>query len=219
MTRNIYEKVRPSLCSLLMNSSVDKVFILAENDDVGFKLPDKVQIVNVLGQTFFYEDGPNYNNRWTYMVMMRTALCHVFPDVDRILSLDLDTIVDENIDDIWDTPLDDFYFAGCPEPNKSAFGTYVNGGVILWNLKKMRDGKADEIIHELNTRRHAYSEQDVMNDLCRDKIYKLSSVYNCCNYTMPCSNPRIYHYAATAGWYQFDPLMQKYKKLWEEMYG
>ena len=215
MTRNIYPMVRPSLNSLLKNSSVDHVYLIAEDDDVGFPLPDKVSVVNVADQTFFSKDGPNYGCYWTYMVMMRIALCHVLPEEEQVLSLDLDTIVAENIDDLWDTPINDFYCAGVREPAKSGSGLYVNGGVVLWNLEKMRDGMADRIIRELNTIRYDFPEQDVMNKFCRGQIYELSSSYNVTRYTTQTAYPRIYHFAATAGWYRFNPLVQLYKEMSE----
>ena len=213
MTRNIYHKVRPSLNSLLKNTNVDHVYLIAEDDSVGFTLPDNVSVINVADQTWFDKDGPNYNCRWTYMCLMRIALCHVLPEEKRILSLDLDTIVAENIDDLWDVPIDDFYLAGVREPAKSGSGLYVNGGVVLWNLEKMRDGMADRIIRELNTIRYAFPEQDAMNKFCRGNMYELSSSYNVTRYTTKTAYPRIYHYAATPGWYEMNPMVQLYKEM------
>ena len=215
MTRNLYEKVRPSLNSLLKNSSVDHVYLLTEDDDVGFKLPDKVSVMNVSDQKWFPKDSPNYNSRWTYMALMRIPLCHMFPDLDRVLSLDVDTIVDANIDDLWDAPIDECYFAACQETRLTSMlgRPYINAGVVLWNLKKLRDGKADEMIRELNTTFHRYNEQDVMNDLCAGKIYFIGSEYNSCQFTLPVDHPRIYHFAATLLWYEKHPMVQKYKEM------
>ena len=214
MTRNLYHKVRPSLNSLLKNTSVDHVYILAEDDDIGFELPEKVSLVNVADQKFFDPEGPNYRSRWTYMCLMRIPLCYIFPDLDRILTLDVDTIVDKNIDDIWDTPFEQCYFAGVKEEGLSHQKNrpYINFGVVLWNLKKMRDGMADRIIQELNTRFHMYPEQDVANDMCQRHIYQISSVYNSCRFTAPTNYPKIHHFAATGLWYEHHPLVQKYKE-------
>lgn len=216
MTRNIYHKVRPSLNSLLKNSSVDHVYLIAEDEDVGFPLPEKVSVIDMLGQTFFWADGPNYNCRWTYMVMMRIALCHILKDEDRVLALDLDTIVDANIDELWETPIDDFYYAGVDEMSMAGNGAWSNGGVILWNLKKMRDGMADRIIHELNTVHYNFPEQECMNKLCHGHIYRLNSTYNACNFTAPTRHPKIHHFAAKRRWYEDQPLVQKYKEEWTD---
>ena len=215
MTRNIYHMIGPSLNSLLKNTSVEHVYLLTEDDEIGFSLPEKVSIVNVGDQKFFKSDGPNYHSMWSYMVLMRTALCHIFPDLDRILTLDLDTIVDENIDEIWDVPIDQCYFAGVKEERLSSqLGRpYINAGVILWNLKKMRDGMADRMIKELNTTYHKYPEQDVMNEFCKDHIYQLSSDYNACRFTAPTSHPKVHHFPATIGWYNDFNIVKKYKEV------
>lgn len=213
MTRNIYHKVWPSLNSLMQHTEVDKVFLLTEDDDIGYEIPRNVQIVNVKDQGYFRKDGPNYGTKWTYMVLMRTALSKVFPKYDRILSLDLDTIIEENIGELWDMPIENHYLAGVPEPQNTRDGfVYVNCGVILWNLAKLRDGKADEIIESLNTKRWPFCEQDCVNHLCQGGIYHLSSIYNSNPYTVPTSHPKIYHFAAQKDWYEYEPRVQKYKE-------
>lgn len=47
MTRNIYQDIVPSLMSLLRNGNVDKVYILAEDTDIGIDLPAKVTVWSV----------------------------------------------------------------------------------------------------------------------------------------------------------------------------
>ena len=211
MTRNIYHKVIPSLRSLLANSSVDRVFLVAEDDDIGFPVPEEVSIINMADQKFFPPDGPNYHCGWTYMVMMRVALCHILPEIDRVLALDLDTIVAENIDEIWDTPMGDRYYAGAAEVSCSQETLFANGGVILWNLRKMRDGMADRIIDELNHVWYGWPEQECMNKLCKGQIYELNSAYNACRFTKPTKHPKIYHFAAIRRWYEDEPIVQKWK--------
>lgn len=218
MTRNIYHKVIPSLKSLLMHADVDKVYLLTEDDDIGFWLPDCVEIINVSDQKFFQPDGVNYHNGWTWMVLMRLALFHVFPNLDRILSLDLDTIIEENINELWDTPMGDHYLAGAREPGKSGDGLYVNFGVVLYNLKALRDGKGDEIIHALNTRKYRFTDQDCGNALCKGRIYELSGAYNFSNYSNRTAYPKIYHFAAKGFWYENEPLVKKYRDIpWSDV--
>jgi len=212
MTRNIYHKVLPSLRSLLAHSDAE-VFLLTEDDDVGFSLPDRVHVVNVSGQKWFPESGVNYHNHWTWMVLMRTALCKVFPEIDVMLSLDLDTIVCEDISEIWDTPIGDNYLAACPEPRQCRDDfVYINGGVVLWNLKQMRDGMADRIIDSLNREAWLFPDQNCVSTLCQGRIYHLRSMYNVCNYTRPTPAMKIRHFAAERGWYEDNPLVMDWKR-------
>lgn len=211
-TRNIYSDMIPSLKALLANSDVDKVFFLIEDDEFPYELPDCVECINVSNQQYFDHDGPNYRNSWTYMVLMRAALHRVFPDLDKIVSFDIDTIAAKDISDLWDVDVSDYYLAGVPEPQKSGNGIYINCGVMVLNLEKLRDGKGDEIIRELNTRHFNFNEQDCINELCRGYILPLSSDYNANNYTKPTTTPKIVHFAAFQRW-QNAPLVQQYRDI------
>ena len=218
MTRNIYPQAIPSMKSLLTHSDVDKIYLVTEDDDIGYDVPDCVEIRNVSGQTWFKPDGPNYHSGWTYMVMMRMALCHLFPEWDRMLSLDLDTIVRHDISHLWDVPIQNHYCAGVIEPGKSRDGNpYINMGVVVWNLKKMRDGKADEVIQKLNTNWYRLNEQDCFNACHEGKVYRLAAEYNANWCTDLNRGIRIRHYAAEPGWYENSPEVKEYiQKPWEE---
>ncbi len=217
-TKNLYEDMLPAVKSLIANSDVDKVFLLIEDDTFPYELPDFVEIINVSGQQFFRADGPNYDQPWTYMVLMRAALHRVFPNLDKILSLDVDTIVAKDISKLWDIPLDGHYLAGAKEPAKSMYRTYINCGVMMLNLAKLRDsGKGDELIDALNVRRYGFNEQDCIAEQCQGGILEIPSIYNANNYTEPTTQPKIVHFAAIRQ-YQNHPLVEMYKnKSWDEL--
>ena len=217
-TKNLYEDMIPAVKSLIANSDVDKVFLLIEDDDFPYQLPDFVETINVSNQTFFCKDGPNFNTPWTYMVLMRAALHRVFPNLDKILSLDVDTIVAKDISKLWDIPLDGYYLAGAKEPVMSRYRTYINCGVMMLNLAKLRDsGKGDELIDALNVRRYLFNEQDCIAERCQGGILEIPSIYNANNYTEPTTQPKIVHFAAMRH-YQNQPIVEMYKsKSWDEL--
>lgn len=214
-TRNLYSDMVTAAKSLKLNSDVEKIYFLIEDDIFPLPLPDYIECVNVGNQQIFNHTGPNYHNGWTYMVLMRAALHKVFPELDRILSLDVDTVVTGDISELWDIDVTDYYFAGVKEPMKSGASLYINAGVMIVNLKKLRDGKGNEIVNALNTQRFPYNEQDCINQLCKGKILEISSDYNANNYTIPTRTPKIVHFAAIPSW-QNAPLVQMYReKAWE----
>lgn len=217
-TRNLYEDMVPAVKSLLKNSNVDKVYLLIEDDDFPFYMPEEVEWINVSKQTYFHPDGPNFHNSWTYMVLMRAALHRVFPQLDEVLSLDVDTFAVKDINGIWDYPLDKYWLAAVKEPFKSRYITYVNCGVMRMNLKKLRDdGKGDELIEALNTKRYGFNEQDCIADRCQGGILEISSEYNWNHYTDQTGSPRIVHFAAVKK-YQGQPLVQIYRDMsWGEV--
>lgn len=227
-TRNLYDDMIPAFTSLLINSDVDKVYLLIEDDEFPIKLPDKVESINVKNQTYFRADGPNMKSKFTYMAMMRATFALMFPQYDKILSLDVDTIVDKDISELWDIDLGDYYFAAVPEPDRCAGGkyyfspVYTNIGVALYNLEKLRsDNLLQNVIMNLNHKYYQFLEQDAFNEFCQGHIIKLPNMYNCTNYceypfTDWCDDPKIIHYAGIRNWSKL-PYIEKYRQRLNEV--
>lgn len=195
-TRNIYGDMEAAAKSLVANSDVDKVHFLIEDAEFPRPLPPIVECHDVSGQEFFHSDGPNAFTSWTYMILLRAALCHILPDVDKVLSLDCDAFCVRDVSRIWETDLDGKYFAGVSEAAKSGPGKqYVNFGVVLFNLDAMRDGKADQAIAALNGRSFMFPEQDALNQLCNGRIAEIGDEYNAMAFNAEVENPRIVHFA------------------------
>lgn len=195
-TRNLYEHMIPAIKSLLYNSDVDRIYVGIEDDKFPYELPSLCKVINLSKQEIFDPNGANARTRFTYMAMMRVALVKFLPkNMNRILSLDVDTIVDRDISELWDLPIDDCYFAASHEWHKAQENyLYCNVGVCLMNLKKLRDGKADELIHVLNKIKLEFLEQDAMNMLCQGHIYDMPSEYNANYYTERVDEPKIIHH-------------------------
>lgn len=195
-TRNLYKHMIPAIKSLLYNSDVDKIYLGIEDDTFPYELPNICQIINLSGQKIFEPDGANMKSRFTYMALIRAALPKILPKrLNRVLSLDVDTIVDDDISDLWDLPIDDCYFAASHEWHKAQEGyIYTNVGVCLMNLKKLRDGKTDELIHALNKVKLEFADQDILNLLCQGHIYDMPAEYNANYYTEKVDKPKIIHH-------------------------
>ena len=223
-TRNVYYRMIPAVKSLLKNTKIDQVYLLIEDDIFPYDLPEKVQCINVSHQQWFKKSTcMNWYEGWGgYMVLMRSVYSKLFPELDNILSLDLDTIVTEDISNLWDLDMTNYYVAGVrdtPEFNKN--GLYVNGGVLFYNLKKIRQDKRDEqMIFRINHYREEYAEQDILNKVYKDHILELPSEYN--------SHPlfvgydpnkrKIIHYAGFHDYFFTEPLVRYYNNLkWEDL--
>ena len=217
-TRNLYESMIPAIKSIIMNSNVDKIYLLIEDNEFPYEIPeDIVECINVSEQKFFRMDGPNMKSQFTYMAMMRATYCKLFPELDKILSLDVDTIVVDDISDIWDLRLGTspraYYFAAAREPARSHNGTvYTNIGVALYNLKYLRESKGPAIIDLLNSRRLPFVEQDAFNMKCQGKILLMDSKYNATKFTDPTDEPKIIHFAGQKEW-QNEPLYKEYMDI------
>ena len=185
-------------------------------DEFPYELSPSVETINIryIVPKYFDPDGPNYRSRWTYIGLIRAALSKVFPQYDKILSIDCDTIVAQNVSDLWDIDLGGYYFAAVKEPvlSSTTHGLYTNVGVMMMNLKKLRDGKDTEMIKALNTRAYYFVSQDVLNGLCRGSIRELPGEYNVCDYTIPSTSVKIIHYAGKNNWRNND-IVVKYREM------
>lgn len=218
-TRNLYEYMCPAVTSMVLNTNVDKIYLLIEDDVFPYWLPDKVETINVSNQPYFDKDGPNFNSPWTYMTLMKVALPLVFFGMyDRILSLDVDTIVDKNIDDLWDMPIDDCYFGAVIEKHRSTEKKkYFNAGMLLLNCEKLiKDGMCDKLINSINKYVYSYNEQDCINYLCEGQIYSIPSDYNVTVFNEIPKEVKLIHYAAIKNW-QKEPYFQKYLKEYNKL--
>lgn len=214
-TRNVYEDVIPSIKSLLLHSDVDKIYILAEDNELPFCLPKECEVINVSRQEFFRIGCVNYFSNWSYMILLRTVYAEMFPDLDRILSLDNDTIIKDDISDLWDIDLDDYYFAAVKEPGKSTEDfLYTCIGVAMFNLDFLRkDEKYKEIMLEVMNVRYSFPEQDVFNNLCQGHILELSPEYGMSPWTTKCEEPKIEHFAASSKQWRNYEIVKHYRDI------
>ena len=222
-TKNLYRMMVPAVKSLLTNSDVDDIYLYIEDDvfPKEYGMPEEiVHVVNCKDQKYFKPDGPNMKSKFTYMALMRAAMAKEFENLDRILALDVDTIVVDDISKLWDLPLGDkYYLAASEEPGATEIKDipYYNIGVCLYNLEKLRDGKCDEVIEALNTKEYKYMEQDAFSELCQGAIYDMPSMYNSCDFTKPCSKPKIAHFAGYKKWDGRTIVEQYMKSPWKEV--
>lgn len=227
-SRNLYPMLRVAVKSALVNTPVDHIWIFAEDKALGWEVPKEsgveVHVVDISRQEWFPKNGPNMKSRFTYFAMSRAAICHVLPvDVPMALSLDVDTVFVKACDDIWDVMpnRDRYYFAASKEWHRSKHGLlYCNTGVALYNLAKLRDGKADEVIEVLNRRRYPWVEQDVFNYLCQGRIFPMPCEFNHNKFTTGGSDvnePKLVHYAGLQSW-EGQPDYRYFEAMkWEEV--
>ena len=111
----------------------------------------------------------------------------IFPDFERIIFLDSDTLIFKDISEMFNLPFNDTYILGYPFHTADSlykFGihskNYINAGVILINIKKIReDGKDLELINftKKKGKRLFFLEQDAINYVYLKKIGLLPLKY------------------------------------------
>src|SRR5690606_29404932 len=81
---------------------------------------------------------------------------------------------------------------------------YINAGVILMDLKKIKELKLqDKWIYEVNRKLYAAHDQCIINYTCKGKIKLISNEYNCsisAGLDVPRDKIKISHYTGTKPW-------------------
>lgn len=199
--RNVYKAIACSILSLVEYNDIDKIYVIAEDKDIGYELPDNVEVLDYSEKhkKYFKEGGANYHCGWSYFTLMRVAYPLIFKDYDKILSLDCDTLIQGDISALWDIDITDYYLCASKEPLKSkkvAPNIYVNVGVNLMNLKLMRQDKiAEECIKRLHYKYYDFPDQDVQSEVCRGKILDMDARYNPTQWTALPDEQLIKHFA------------------------
>ena len=209
-SRNLYPVLPMAYMSLLRHNPEAAVVCLIEDDELPYEVPGNVGTVNVSGQTWFGEDCPNIRTSFTYLSLMRVCYTKLFPGYDKVIQLDVDTCVTDTLEPIWRI---DFsggeYFAATPEylSKWKPYGDdYRNAGVCVFNLKQMREDKADDkLIHFLNTNKVMYIDQDAINWLNAEmggkKALNLGIRYNETPFTGESLRPAVVHAAGCRNWF------------------
>lgn len=130
----------------------------------------------------------------------RYVIADLLPDVDKVLYLDADLIVTGDLMPLWQTPLTEgkktYLAAGVPDlwieklGYKSSLGfqkedVYVNAGVLLLNLKKMREQSVSKQFFDMQEKwkdRIRFQDQDIINLTLFGKIKVIDSIYNFTSY-------------------------------------
>lgn len=117
----------------------------------------------------------------------RLILSSLLPNLDKILYLDSDIIVNKNIAKLYDTDISNYYLAAVEDKNSNLMKkrikladsqTFINSGMQLLNLKKFREDNLEKLIFKKLKESSFYTDQDVINDVCRDKILQLPLRFN-----------------------------------------
>ena len=221
--RNYYDKLLPSLRSLISkNPTLDEIIILGEDDEFPHKFPNSpvpIRMVNMNPyRKYIKKTSPNERKTWwPTIILLRCAYPKIFKDYDQILTIDVDTIVCGSIMELWDIDMTDYYFAACKEtqfPKDKSWGhDYFNIGVAMLNLKKLRDDKmCDQILKDINENWYEIMEQDCYNHNCWPHILRLPSIYNVAFFTEPhIGDPKIIHLASNKEWFDH-PYVQEWKR-------
>lgn len=207
-TRNWYIYLKVVVYSILENNKVDKIYLIIEDDEIPYI--DNVEFININKiKNYVDSESPNYNTQYSKMSYIRCYFTKILKE-DKIIYIDTDTIVNGSIEELWNMDLEDNVIGGVKEGGEwnrhlnttGLDGKYVNSGMLIMDLKKIREEKLDDsMIYLLNHNYYSYPDQDVINLVCRNRIKYLDVKYNSAETTGIVDNAIVIHYIrGRKGW-------------------
>ena len=179
-----------------------QVYVLTSKDFVDTcQMLDKVQgmynniqVTIITVETEIFQNAVIHNSHVTKATFYRLVLCDLITE-DKCIYLDGDIIVTEDLGELYHIDLEENYLAGCrdiwidllPEDMREerrkrvgllSMDEYVNAGVLLLNLKRLRDDGMGKIFIKYMQNSYPYEDQDVLNICCYGRIVHLPAKWN-----------------------------------------
>ncbi|ERL65134.1 glycosyltransferase family 8 protein [Schleiferilactobacillus shenzhenensis] len=151
---------------------------------------------------------------FTYTIYFRLFIADMFPQYDKALYLDADVVILTDLAELFDTDLGNNFFAAASDDfmgtdpamghyAEAAVGVprteYVNSGVLLMDLKKLRTEHFSQHFLALLNQYHFASlapDQDYINAMAHGRIHYLPHQWNTQVRTTgdAAANPHLVHY-------------------------
>ena len=185
-----------------------------------------------------------YNGKYRHTISIcafyRLCLPSILKNYDKVIYLDGDTIIQKDLCELYNLNLEDYYIAGVKEASVhdkyaktlgiNDVSQYINSGVLLMNLKKMRDDNLKQqfqyfIENKTNKGLTRCLDQDIINSCCYGKIKIIPLKYNAMaphlnditlhpqsknalfygkNFDAALNDPTIIHYTGPKPWVCYD---------------
>ncbi len=155
----------------------------------------------------------DYYSKSTYY---RLFIPTMYPELDKALYLDCDIVVNDSISKLYETEIGDNYIGAIPDQSVKylsdefkdyvenrvgveKYDKYFNAGILVMNLKKLREIGFEEIFIELlsQIKFNVAQDQDYLNVICKGHITFIDETWN----QMPLpveierpAKPKLIHY-------------------------
>lgn len=151
---------------------------------------------------------------FTLTIYYRLFIADLFPEYDKAIYIDSDVVVPGDISQLYRIDLGECLIGACPDysiadvPELVRYteeavgmdrGEYINSGVLLLNLKKIREAGLGT--HFLNLLDHYHfdciaPDQDYLNAMCKGKIFYLDRKWDAMPVKgrEPVGDPQIIHF-------------------------
>ncbi|MDR0738584.1 MAG: glycosyltransferase family 8 protein [Oscillospiraceae bacterium] len=162
----------------------------------GYKDKGEIEFINMRG---CFENG-YISKHFSKVVYYRLRIPSVLKTREKCIYVDTDTIINSDLKELYEINLEGNWIAGVPdskqavkdeneEKNREKYGKniglsdfthYINSGVLLWDLKAIRENDVEEKFHEFLKTHHNPEQHDqtTINVTCYSHILLLPFKYN-----------------------------------------
>ncbi len=193
------------MCAVSMVSLIEmskkmteyKVYILVDEtlttedfrvfDMIWEKYPEVTHEFIAMDESIF-SDVSIKNSSLTKSTFYRLLLPGILNEADTCLYIDADTLIEGDLSELFSLDLNDDYIAGVLDPGMKTLDycldeipdmdSYINAGILLMNLKKMREDNLEKKFFEILPNNYRFNDQDILNVSCYGRIKLLSQKYN-----------------------------------------
>ncbi len=141
----------------------------------------------------------------TLTTYYRLLIGNLLPkEIEKCIYLDIDVCVCKDLSELFNIDVTDYYIAGvvaagyyfleeknCERLNLPSMKQYVNAGMLVVNLKKIREDNMTPRFIELANKNYDSQDQDVLNVACYGKIKTLPPKYNAMIMRLKENNPLL----------------------------
>lgn len=212
------------------NISVENKFkILAEFEKDGFDIEfvDVTPFVENFSSKLHTRD---YYSKTTYY---RLLIPNMYPEFDKALYLDCDIVINNSISELFNTEIGDNYVGAITDQAVSylcdefkdyvenrigvdSFRNYFNAGILVMNLKKLREINFEDKFIELLSRVKfdVAQDQDYLNVICKNHVKYIDDTWNIMPVPVDIKRPKVpalIHYnLAFKPWHIDNVLFEEY---------
>jgi len=181
---NYAEHCAVTIASILLNSESAFHFhvVYYELSVNNRKRLDNLKKIKIFEITFVSVDLTDFeecyldpNAHFSVTTYFKLRISSLLPTIDKIVYLDSDTVVIRDLRELWDISFDDSCIIACKTiAHKSQCerlglpigAPCINAGVMVLDLKKMRDNSLEDLFFQCIKQNHEklkYADQDVIN--------------------------------------------------------
>ena len=187
-----------------------------ENDNI------KIEFVNVQNNLEKLEGNLLTRDYYSNATYYRVLIPNLYPQYDKVLYLDADIVILDDIAKLYHKNISNYLIAGVSEHwfdkyrelqeyaekviGVSSYKKYINAGIMLMNLKELRNINFEEkFVHLLENVKYVFAQdQDYFNRICKGRIKYLNEYWNAGGYIYNKRNPKIVHYTVYKPWQLID---------------